>query len=157
MEAGQNNEASAVLAEGRIAAMPLPPLRVILRSFLASAAPESTVRRVESCPPLARTGGPRWVRRLVRRRTGGDALASARLDFAQAIDDVRTRASLDAQARIAVTRSLQELWHFREEVFSLVACRHDQAEAAQRLARLNRHFSRYASRSAFTPLGRSTV
>jgi hypothetical protein len=137
--------------------MSLPPLRVILSSFLSSAAPESTVRRVESCPPLARTGGPRWVRRLVRRRTGGDALASARLDFAQAIDDVRTRASLDAQSRIAVTRSLQELWHFREEVFSLVACRHDQAEAAQRLARLNRHFSRYASRSAFTPLGRSTV
>jgi hypothetical protein len=137
--------------------MPLPPLRVILSSFLSSAAPESTVRRVESCLPLARTSGPRWVRKLARRRTGGDTLASARLDFAQAIDDVRTRASLDAQSRIAVTRSLQELWHFREEVFSLVACRHDQAEAARRLARLNRHFTRDGSRSAFGPLGRSTV
>ena len=31
--------------------------------------------------------------------------------------------------RIAVTRSLHELWHLRGEVFSLVSRRHDQAEA----------------------------
>ena len=83
----------------------------------------------------------------------GDALASARLDFADALADIRNRASLDAQSRVALTRSLQDLWHFREEVFSLVACQHDQAEAARRLARLNRHFVRSGSRSAFTPLG----
>jgi hypothetical protein len=132
--------------------MPLPPLRVILSSFLSSAAPESTVRRVESCLPLARSG-LRWTQRLARKRAGGDALASARLDFAAALDDVRNRSSIDAQARIAVARSLQELWHFREEVFSLVACRHDQAEAARRLAGLNRHFTRNGGRSGFTPLG----
>jgi hypothetical protein len=50
-------------------------------------------------------------------------------------------------------RSLHELWHFREEVFSLVACRHDQAEATRRLARLNRHFARPTGRSTFAPLG----
>ena len=137
--------------------MPLPPLRVIFSSFLpSSAAPESTVRRIESCPPLARPRGLRWTSRLTRLARGartGDALAAARLDFADALDDVRNRASIDAQSRIAVTRSLHELWHFREEVFSLVACRHDQAEATRRLAELNRHFARRGERSAFTPLG----
>jgi hypothetical protein len=128
--------------------MPLPPLRVILSSFLPSSAPQSTVRRVESCPPLARTRGLRW-----KSASSGDKLAAARLDFADALDDVRNRASLDVQSRIAVTRSLHELWHFREEVFSLVACRHDQAEAARRLARLSRHFTRHGSRSAPAPLG----
>ncbi len=135
---------------GCIVAMPLPPLSAILSSFLSSSAPESTVRRVESCLPLARSRGPRWTRRFKR---NGDALASARLDFAEALGDVRSNAALDAQSRIALARSLQELWHFREEVFSLVACRHDQAEAARRLAELNRHFTRNGSRSAFTPLG----
>jgi hypothetical protein len=137
--------------------MPLPPLRAILSSFLSSSAPESTVRRVESCLPLARSRSLRWAPRLGRKRGTGDALASARLDFADALTDVRSRASLDAQSRIALARSLQELWHFREEVFSLVACRHDQAEAARRLARLNGHFTRNGSRSAFTPLGSSNV
>jgi hypothetical protein len=135
---------------GRIAAMPLPSLSVILSSFLSSSAPESTVRRVESCLPLARSREPRWTRRFKR---SGDALASARLDFADALADVRSNASLDAQSRIALARTLQELWHFREEVFSLVACRHDQAEATRRLAGLNHHFTRNGSRSAFTPLG----
>ena len=132
--------------------MPLPPLRLIFSSFLPSAVTESTVRRTESCLPLARTRGPRWAARFGRGRAAGDLLAAARLDFADALADIRSSASLGAQSRIAVTRSLSELWHFREEVFSLVACRHDQAEAARRLARLNRHFSRNPSRSAFAPL-----
>jgi hypothetical protein len=133
--------------------MPLSPLRAILSSFLPSSAPESTVQRVESCPPLARPRGLRWAPGLRKSRPSGETLAAARLDFADALDDVRNRASLDAQSRIAVTRSLHELWHFREEVFSLVACRHDQAEAARRLARLNRHFARAAGRSTFAPPG----
>ncbi len=128
--------------------MPLPLLRAILSSFLPSAAPESTVRRAESCLPLARPrGGFRWPARFGRGRASGDRLATARLDFADALDDVRNRASLEIQSRIAVTRSLHELWHFREEVFSLVACRLDQAEATRRLVRLNRHFVRPAARA----------
>jgi hypothetical protein len=133
--------------------MPLRRLSVILSSFLSSSAPESTVRRVESCLPLSRSRSLRWAPRLGRRHATGDALASARLDFADALADIRNGASLDAQSRVALTRSLQDLWHFREEVFSLVACQHDQAEATRRLARLNRHFTRNGSRSAFTPLG----
>ena len=125
--------------------MPLSPLRVILSSFLPSSAAESTVRRVESCPPLALPRGLRWAPQLRRTPSSGDTLAAARLDFADALHDVRNRASLDAQSRIAVTRSLHELWHFREEVFSLVACRHDQAEAARRLTLLSRHFARTAA------------
>jgi hypothetical protein len=138
---------------GRHAAMPLPPLSAILSSFLSSSAPESTVRRVESCLPLARSRGPRWARHF---RRNGDAVAMARLDFADALADVRSNASLEAQSRIALARSLQELWHFREEVFSLVACRHDQTEAARRLAELNRHFTRNGNRSAFAPLANSS-
>jgi len=132
--------------------MPLPLLRVILSSFMPSSAPESTVRRIESCPPLARSRGLRWSPQLKRGASPADKLAVARLDFADALADVRNRASLDAQSRIAITRSLHELWHFREAVFSLVACRHDQAEAARRLARLNRHFTRHRSRLAPAPL-----
>ena len=44
--------------------------------------------------------------------------------------------------RIAVTRSLHELWHLRGEVFDLVSLRHDQAEAERRLADLDRHFAK---------------
>jgi hypothetical protein len=132
--------------------MPLPLLSVILSSFLPASAPESTVRRTESCLPLARSRAAGWVARLGRGRICGDRLAAARLDFADALDDVRTGASFEARSRIAVTRSLHELWHFREQVFSLVACRHDQAEASRRMARLNRHFGRGAGGSAFAPL-----
>ena len=122
--------------------MPLPLLRVIFSSFLPSSAPESTVRRVESCLPVARPKRTAWTAPFRRSGASGDLLAAARLDFADALDDVRNRASIEAQSRIAVTRSLHELWHFREEVFSLVACRHDQSEATRRLGRLNRHFAR---------------
>jgi len=69
-------------------------------------------------------------------------LADARLDFSEALLDVRSKAAIDALDRIAVARSLHELWHFREEVFSLVACRHNQVEASRRLAVLDRHFPR---------------
>lgn len=75
-----------------------------------------------------------------------DALTAARFDFADALFDVHTVEAAIALDRIAVTRSLFELWHFRGEVFGEVARRHDQAEAELRLAELDRHFSK---RSAF--------
>ena len=71
-----------------------------------------------------------------------DALAAARLDFADALFDVRTVAAGTALDRIAVTRSLHELWHLRGEVFDLVSLRHDQVEAECRLAELDRHFAK---------------
>jgi hypothetical protein len=71
-----------------------------------------------------------------------DALAAARLDFADALYDVHTVAAGAALDRIAVTRSLHELWHLRGEVFDGVSRRHDQAEAERRLRDLDRHFAK---------------
>jgi len=73
-------------------------------------------------------------------RARSAALAAARLDFADALWDVRTVAAGTALDRVAVTRSLHELWHLRGEVFAHVALLHDQAEAERRLAVLDRHF-----------------
>ena len=92
-----------------------------------------------------------WVPRLGFDRSRREALVAARFDFAEALADLRTPAALDTQTRIAVARSLHELWHFREEVFSLVACRHNQAEAGWRLADLDRHFSRRTRRGGAAP------
>jgi hypothetical protein len=71
-----------------------------------------------------------------------DALAAARLDFADALYDVHTVAAGAALDRIALTRSLHELWHLRGGVFDLVSLRHDQAEAERRLGDLDRHFAK---------------
>jgi hypothetical protein len=71
-----------------------------------------------------------------------DALAAARLDFADALFDVHTVAAGAALDRIAVTRSLHELWHLRGEVFDLVSLRHDQAAAERRLHDIDRHFAK---------------
>ena len=79
-----------------------------------------------------------------------DALAEARLDFAEALIDVRSTGAAAAIERIAVTRSLHELWHLRGEVFDAVSLRHDQAEASRRLAVLDRHFATPPRRSGAT-------
>jgi hypothetical protein len=71
-----------------------------------------------------------------------DALATARLDFADALYDVHTAAASFALDRIAATRSLHELWHLRGEVFDLVSLRHDQTAAERRLQDLDRHFTK---------------
>jgi hypothetical protein len=83
------------------------------------------------------------------RRGRRDAVAAARLDFADALHDVRTPSATLALDRIAVMRSLHELWHCRGDVFDHVSRRHDQAEAGRRLAALDRHF---AARSVFARL-----
>lgn len=84
------------------------------------------------------------------RRGRSRALAAARLDFAEALLDVRTAGAAEALDRIAVARSLHELWHVREEVFSRIARHHNQAEAGRRLAVLDRHFTRRERTAAFT-------
>ena len=131
--------------------MPLPALQRLLSSFLPSTLPGASVARAETCPPLPWPQRSPWMPRLGFERSRRQTLAAARFDFAQALGDLRTPDALDVQTRIAVARSLHELWHFREEVFSLVARRHDQAEAGRRLAELDRHFSRRARRSTSTP------
>jgi hypothetical protein len=77
----------------------------------------------------------------------GAAVAAARLDFADALWDVRTVAAGTALDRIAVARSLHELWHLRGEVFSHVARLHDQSEAERRVAVLDLHFAGRERRS----------
>ena len=121
--------------------MPAPALKRLFSTFLPSAQAEGPLSRSESLPPLPHRRSVVWVRRLGA-RSRSEALAAARLDFDEALGDIRTPAALDVRARIAVARSLHELWHFRQAVFSLVACRHDQARAAGRLAELDLHFRR---------------
>jgi len=121
--------------------MPAPALKRLLSTFLPSTAAEGSPSRSESVPPLTRRRTIAWVRRLGERMRS-ETLAAARLDFDEALGDIRTPAALDVRSRIAVARSLHDLWHFREAVFSLVACRHDQARAAGRLAELDLHFAR---------------
>ncbi len=97
--------------------------------------------------PLARCAGEAgaspgrsWCPRSAgARRTR--ALAAARLDFAEALYDVRTAgaaAPLAHRRRPLAARAVA----LREEVFSRVACRHDQAQAERRLAELDLHFPR---------------
>ena len=98
--------------------------------------------RVESRPPSpsrAPGTGTGW-RATFGRGAPMEALASAKLEFADALSDVQSDPATHLLDRIAIARSLHELWHLREEVFSLVSCRHDQATASGRLAELDRHF-----------------
>ncbi|MEO8524745.1 MAG: hypothetical protein ABI460_08510 [Caldimonas sp.] len=121
--------------------MPLPTLHRLLNSLLPSAP------RAETCPPLLRPYRSPWVRRLGFDRARREALAAARIDFVEAIRDLRTPAALDTKSSIVVARSMHELWHFRGQVFGLIACRHNQAEAARRVAKLDCHFARRPRRS----------
>ena len=131
-------------------------LRTLVAALFPKAFRESTSHRIESCPPQPpQHRRSNWPARLGFDRHRGDALAAARLDFSDALADVRFPGAHDIRMRIAVARSMHELWHFREEVFSLVARRHDQAEAATRLASLNRHFPQRAKVSSRPPGRRS--
>ena len=121
--------------------MSVPAFKRLFSTFSPSAPADGATPRSESLPPLARRRTVAWVRRLGE-RSRSEALAAARLDFDEALGDIRSPAALDVRSRIAVARSLHELWHFREQVFSLVSHRHDQARAAGRLAELDLHFRR---------------
>jgi hypothetical protein len=79
-------------------------------------------------------------------------LPPVRQDFLDSLDDVAGNAADALCVRIGQARSLRELWHLRAELYSVVALKHSQSEAEQRLARLNRHFPTRAPRSGFVPL-----
>lgn len=131
-------------------------------------AARSAARLVESCPPSAHWPDRAWSSRIGRwlgasawfvagteslpalgQRHRIAALASARLDFAEALFDVRTLESASLLDRIAVIRSLHELWHLRGEVFGHVSRRHGQATADDRLAELDAHFPKRMRRAGF--------
>jgi hypothetical protein len=125
--------------------------------------------RIESCPPSALPSRPGWACRLMdwlahggytaparhdheedgHAPSGLTPLAAVRQEFIDSLGDVASRRAADLAERIAQARSLRELWHLRTDVFSVVACHADQAEARSRLARLNRHFPARAPRSGF--------
>lgn len=73
---------------------------------------------------------------------GRDALpvAAARQSFLEALGDIDGRAARDLCSRAGRARSLRELWHLRNELFTLVAVQHCESIAHARLAALNRWF-----------------
>jgi len=76
----------------------------------------------------------------------------ARGEFLAMLADLHGGDVLQLRERIQRARSLRELWHLRTDVFRVVAVQHDQAEAEDRLAWLNRYFPTRAPRSAFGAL-----
>lgn len=73
---------------------------------------------------------------------GRDALpvAAARLAFIEALGDVDGHAARDLAGRARCARTLRELWHLRNELFTLVSIHHCEHIAHTRLATLNRWF-----------------
>lgn len=138
-------------------------------SFLRSlserpAAPASSAlhSRIEVCPPSA--AAPRhWSLRLAAWLLVSEPVAApaprletVRAEFAAAIADCIYDAESilpgDVLMRINTARSLHELWHLRAALYQVVALRHSQREAEQRLQRLARHFPTRAPRSGFMSL-----
>lgn len=81
--------------------------------------------------------------------TAVDRLQPVRDAFAAQIDDIDGDAARDLRRRISAAPTLRELWHLRPALYHLVGVAHDQAEAGQRLACLNRHFPTRSPRSQF--------
>jgi len=72
-----------------------------------------------------------------------------RVEFMRAAADVDGDDAETLRNRIALSRSLRELWHLRADLFRVVALAHNQGEAESRLRELNRHFPTRAPQSQF--------
>ncbi len=125
------------------------------------AAPTTGLRCAVRPPSLCHAPDSRWARLMhwMLAPAPGDSappirtLPAVRADFHDAVADlVQAREAGELVRRIEHSRSLRELWHLRTEVYRLVALQYSQAEADERLARLNRHFPTRAPRSGFMPL-----
>jgi hypothetical protein len=116
--------------------------------------------RMAVCPPLFVETQPawmygvsRWLGQPQRRETERcDRLAQVKHEFCLAVTEFKTLEAAELLERIALARTLLELWHLRADVYSLVAVHHNQVEAERRLAQLNRHYPTRSPRSGFTPL-----
>lgn len=75
-----------------------------------------------------------------------------RVEFMRAVADVDGAEADSLRNRIALARSLRDLWHLRAEVFRVLGLAFNQREAQARLALLNRHFPTRAPRSQFGTL-----
>ena len=117
--------------------------------------------RTEVCPPSR--SAPHWSLRLLAWLclTAPVTAAASRLDavradfmacLADCVDDAESVLPGDVLMRINTAHSLQELWHLRAALYQVIALRHSQQVAQQRLERVNRHFPTRAPRSGFMAL-----
>lgn len=140
-------------------------LATLLQRLTPAAPPAAASRlfsRIEVCPPAARrawwTRAGAWLRGNPAAASAGvDArLDAVRAEFADAIadcvDDAVSVVPGDVLMRVNTAQTLRELWHLRPALYHVIALRHSQCEAEQRLARLNRHFPTRSPRSGFAPL-----
>ena len=72
-----------------------------------------------------------------------------RVEFMRAIADIDGDDADALRNRIALSRSLRELWHLRSDLFRIIAVATSQAHAETRLGALNRHFPASTPRSQF--------
>jgi hypothetical protein len=122
--------------------------------------PASSLRGQVKPPSLCHRPDSPWLRLLSWLLAPGlqnaapplNRLPAVRRDFLACLADTRGDDAVRLAQRIDDSRSLRELWHLRTAVYRVVAVSHSQAEAEQRLARLNRHFPTRAVRSGFVPL-----
>ena len=137
----------------------------------ASTARPAAHLRVVVCPPAVVAAVEPWWRRALHwlaapplaaqpsnhpndhpnrpPQAGLQRLERVRADFLQVIADLDGHDAELLAAQIRSARSPRELWHLRSAVFGLFALQRSQAEAAQRVAALNRHFPTRAPRSGF--------
>ncbi len=140
-------------------------LATLLQRLTSAAPPAAASRlfsRIEVCPPAARRAW--WARAGAWLRGDPAAVAATvdarlhavRAEFADAladcIDDAASVVPGEVLMRVNTAQTLRDLWHLRPALYHVVALRHSQHEAEQRLARLNRHFPTRAPRSGFAPL-----
>lgn len=76
-------------------------------------------------------------------------LPNVRAEFIEALSDAAGDDADTLRNRIALSRSLRELWHLRTDVYRVVGVARSQSVAQERLSRLNRHFPAQAPRSQF--------
>ena len=95
---------------------------------------------------VARRAGPAW-RQLARTfgwlpaAPDGAELLAARSAFTTCLADLPPADTWPLQQLLAHAQSLAELWHLRPELYRHLALHHSQAEAARRLAALDRWFA----------------
>jgi hypothetical protein len=134
------------------------PLAVLSRFGRRSTLSPTTTMRVEVRPPsLRHAPDSAWARMMFWLLAPAPAEASppqnrlpaVRLEFMRAIADVDSADAEMLRSRIALSRSLRELWHLRSELYRVVGVAHSQREAETRLTLLNRHFPTRAPRTTF--------
>ena len=99
-----------------------------LRDWLATGwLPSTQAEPMSRTDPLGATGDASRVR-------------AARLAFTTALQDIDSDAAHDLAGRAREAATLRELWHLRNELFTLVSIHHCERVGHARLAGLNRFF-----------------